>query len=224
MSDFIVDRISVGSSHVDINKPNKCPCCHIVINAPVVAISGLSAEYNFAVLFVCPSCKRYFFKSYNFYSENGYGYKTKDFDSTPTLDLNLNIPEEVEKISPKFVEIYTQALTAEFHGLSEITGIGLRKAIEFLVKDYLINYKKQNSDTIKKMFLNKAIDSIDNSKIKNLARATTWIGNDETHYERIHKDKDIKDMKKFIQALIHFISFEFVSDEAEDFTVSSMAK
>lgn len=224
MSDFIVDRVPVGSSRVDINKPNKCPCCHTVINAPVVAISPLSIEDNFAVLFICPSCKKYFFKSYNFYSENGYGYKTKDFDSTPILDLNLNIPEEIEKVSPKFVEIYTQALTAEFYGLSEITGIGLRKAIEFLVKDYLIYFNENISSEIKSSFLGKAIEKIDNIKIKNLAKAAVWLGNDETHYERRYENKDINDMKKFIRALLHFISFELTADEAEDFTASSIAK
>jgi hypothetical protein len=36
-------------------------------------------------------------------------------------------------VSPTFVEIYNQSLAAEAMRLSQLTGIGLRKALEFLV-------------------------------------------------------------------------------------------
>lgn len=160
-----------------------------------------------------------FFETYELDEEicEPLGYK-------PTLKLNLNIPDEIKTVSPKFVEIYTQAITAEHYGLNEISGIALRKAIEFLIKDYLINYKKKPEAEVKKLLLGKAINLIDNPKIQVLARATSWIGNDETHYERRYEDKDVNDMKRFITALLHFISFEFVLDEADSFTACSNSK
>mgnify|MGYP000858501655 CR=1 FL=1 len=60
----------------------------------------------------------------------------------------------------------------------------------------------------------------EDEKIKNLATASTWIGNDETHYIRKHVDKDIQDMKQFIHALLYFIEYQLTVEEATTFTTS----
>ena len=233
MSDFLkhvvnIDNKQLGYSHpVTISKLIVCPCCHKSIDAIVETQTKTFLQNNkentFAVIFRCPACGKYFFKSYKLFDTDN-EYIGEDFISNPTPDLDLNIPKEIKKISPKFIEIYTQALTAEHYGLTEITGIGLRKSIEFLVKDYLIDINPEISEDIQELFLGRAIEKIDNPKIKNLAKAAVWLGNDETHYLRIHEDKDIKDMKKFIKALLYFISFEVTADEAEVFTASSKVK
>lgn len=213
----------IPNLYQNIFAPTECPYCHKSIDPIISGASvNISEDKTFGVLFQCPNCKKYFFEAYlktgsSAIISSPIGYK-------PTLNLNLNIPEEIKTISPKFVEVYTQALTAEHYGLNEITGIALRKAIEFLIKDYLISYKKHPEDEVKKLLLGKAINLIDNPKIQVLARATSWIGNDETHYERRYEDKDVSDMKRFITALLHFISFEFVLDEADSFTASSTSK
>lgn len=218
MNKFIKDQVYAGTSTpILIFKPNMCPCCHTVINAPVVAESRINSEGNFAVLFICPSCNKYFFNSYTCNDSVTDGFSSIFFDSTPTLTLDLDIPEEIKDISEKFIEIYTQALAAEHYKLTEISGIALRKSIEFLIKDYLIKFKKEDAEAIKKVMLGQAINKIDSPVIQNLAKAATWIGNDETHYERRYADKDVNDMKKFIKALVHFISLELIVNEAEDF-------
>lgn len=213
---------TIPNMHQTIFAPTECPYCHKSIDPIISGVSTKVAETDtFGVLFQCSSCKKYFFEAYNKTSvsvtPSPLGYK-------PTLKLNINIPDEIKTVSPKFVEIYTQALTADHYGLNEISGIALRKAIEFLIKDYLISYKKHPEDEVKKLLLGKAINLIDNPKIQVLARATSWIGNDETHYERRYEDRDVHDMKRFITALLHFISFEFVLDEADSFTASSTSK
>lgn len=230
MQDFI--NLLRGISHsaisdVKISKPDVCPCCHKNISAIIETGSHTFEKENskptFAVIFRCPACNKYFFKSYKLINTSS-GYIGEDFNSTPTPNLNLNISEEIEKISPKFIEIYTQALTAEYHGLSEITGIGLRKSIEFLVKDYLINVKNKDKDQISKMNLGSIFKEIDNPMISPLITASIWIGNDESHYTRKHEDKDVKDMKEFINALIYFISCEAKVSEALVLIDSSKAK
>lgn len=228
IEDLYIETKTYGYVTVTIGKPDTCPCCHKAIDSKVEVVSPFFTQSlgqdTIAVIFRCPACGKYFFKAYVCFKIDFNHFTSDFFNCTPSPDLNLNIPKEIESISPEFTEIYTQALNAEYYGLSKITGIGLRKSIEFLIKDYLINYKKEDSNTIKNIMLGKAIAKIDNSKIQTLARATTWIGNDETHYERRYKDKDVDDMKRFIKALIHFISFELTADEAEDFTASSIAK
>ena len=66
------------------------------------------------------------------------------------------------------------------------------------------------------MRLGNAIDKIDNDQIKNLARASTYIGNDETHLIKLQPNKDISDLKRFLEALIHYIAFDLSASEAAD--------
>ena len=56
---------------------------------------------------------------------------------------------------------------------------------------------------------------VDNDKIKTLAEKSEWIGNDEAHYVKIQDDRDINDMKNFIDALVYFISMSLIVDDAE---------
>jgi len=75
---------------------------------------------------------------------------------------------------------------------------------------------------IKKELLGDVIKSyVDSPKIKNLAKVSAWIGNDETHYVRKNETLDINDLKKFIEATLHFISYELISDEAEELVSSN---
>lgn len=211
------------SLEIYIDKPNICPYCKWGTDSKIEAISEpfkqADGKITFAVLFRCTVCGKYFFRAY---IDNGTNVAVS-LDYQPT-SLTISVPEEVKKISPKFADIYTQALTAEAHGLSDVTGMALRKSIEFLVKDYLINYKKLDSIAIKKDPLARAISKIENPRIKNLAKVSTWLGNDETHYEKVWKSKDVSHMKLFISALIYFISLELVSDEAEEMIASSNSK
>lgn len=216
--------VDINRELVEISVPKLCPCCHTGIIPSIQTTTSRNRDNNFAVIFSCPSCNKYFFYSYTLsrdvLSEDPRVHLSVFFDSNPTLKLDLNIPEEIKNISPNFLEIYTQALTVEHYKLDKITGIALRKSIEFLIKDYLIKFKKEDPEIIKNIMLGKAILKINNPTIQTLSRAVTWIGNDETHYERRYEDKDVNDMKRFIRALIHFISFEVTASEAEDFVTT----
>lgn len=53
--------------------------------------------------------------------------------------VDVNFSEEIKRISPRFIKVYEQSMIAEENELDEIDGVGLRKALEILVKDYLID-------------------------------------------------------------------------------------
>ncbi len=109
-----------------------------------------------------------------------------------------------------FVKIYNQAEISENSGCLEICGLGYRKALEFLVKDYAIKFNPDDEESIKKQMLSPCINHyIDNPRIKTLATASAWIGNDETHYIRKHDDYDLHHLKTFIAALVSHIDSEF---------------
>ncbi|CAD6491876.1 MAG: hypothetical protein DIAAKJNI_00172 [Candidatus Argoarchaeum ethanivorans] len=91
----------------------------------------------------------------------------------------------------------------------EICGVGYRKALEFLIKDYLISIKPDEEENIKNRFLGRCIkEDIESTKLKQIAEKATWLGNDETHYIKKWKDKDLEDLKKLINITVHYIVME----------------
>ena len=85
--------------------------------------------------------------------------------------------------------------------------------MEFLIKDYLIKKSSEKEKEIKKKSLGDCIkELIDNTRIKEIAKRATWLGNDETHYFRKWEDKDLEDLKRLIEITVHFITMEIESD------------
>jgi len=100
--------------------------------------------------------------------------------------------------------------------LDQITGVGYRKALEFLIKDYAIKNNPSEEKSIKKTPLMQVINKhIGDTNIKNVAKRAVWLGNDETHYIRVWEDKDLSFLKQLIDLTIHWI-------EAEELTKTMM--
>lgn len=113
----------------------------------------------------------------------------------------------INEVSPLFGKIYNEAYFAEQMSLLEVCGVGYRKALEFLIKDYVMQDKdEQTAEKIKKMFLAKCIDDyVDDEMVKAVAKRAVWLGNDETHYVRKWEDKDVQDLKGLIRLTILWI-------------------
>ncbi|MDC6376690.1 hypothetical protein PPZ59_02755 [Staphylococcus warneri] len=135
----------------------------------------------------------------------------------PMPETLFEYPSEIDEISQEFKNIITQSSNAEALRFDHLAGIGYRKAIEFLVKDYLIKCKDKDESKVSTQQLGQCISDIDDIRINNLARAASWIGNDETHYVRKHVDKDVQDLKKFLHALTALVSLEISISEANEF-------
>lgn len=63
--------------------------------------------------------------------------------SEPISPSCKEFDSEIQEISPSFVKIYNQALAAEELNLSEIAGMGYRKSLEFLIKDFAYLYTRK---------------------------------------------------------------------------------
>lgn len=130
----------------------------------------------------------------------------------PTPPLHPILPDGIGDISPNFVKIYSQATEAEKLGLDELDGIGYRKALEFLIKDYLCSKFPQESDNIKSKFLGPCIkEYVEDQNIKVCAERAVWLANDETHYERRWHDKDKNDLNLLLQLTLHWISNDLLT-------------
>ncbi len=207
-----------------IDTPSTCPHCGRTMSPQHVGESSSSdkSSYSnkghFSVIFRCSfeDCLKYFVVEY-IHSEPSRGIAV-DYSYRPPIKVRL--PENVEKVSPTFVEIYSQATVAESEKLDQIAGVGYRKAAEFLIKDYVISKNPDDEETIKKNMLGKVISDYlsDFPKLQALAKSVAWIGNDETHYVRRHNNKDLQDLKRFILASAQFIAADYDADDALSFT------
>lgn len=50
-----------------------------------------------------------------------------------------------------------------------------------------------------------------------VATVATWLGNDETHYYKRFEDKDVSDLKKYIDGVVSYIRIKLLSKSASIF-------
>lgn len=177
---------------------------------------------HFDCLFECPSCHESILVRYKIeYTINPTGFfKWESFKIdkiSPAPVVKFPFDNSISDVSPRFDKIYTQTIQAKAEGKNELVGIGYRKSIEFLLKDYLISQNPDQEDKISKMQLSDCINKLDNQKIQNLAKATVWLGNDETHYVRKHEDMGIPELEKFLNTLVSYLAFEIAASDASAF-------
>lgn len=123
------------------------------------------------------------------------------------------VSPEIASLSPSFASIYRQALATEALNLTQMTGLGLRKAIEFLVKDYAISKFPQDQEVIQKKPLGLCINEyFKEDYLRECARRATWLGNDETHYSREWKNHDVEDLKKLILLTLRWLEYSILSE------------
>lgn len=185
-------------------KPDTCPLCHngiepLLIASNVIDTSGDGVD-ALQILYRCPKrqCQSAFIATY----ERGgshYGIEYYLKSTAPYRNKDPELSDEIRSLSTAFTEIYKQAYSAEHSGLDQIAGVGYRKALEFLIKDFCISRHEDKEEEIKKQYLGACIDNyVDDQNLKQCAKRAAWLGNDETHYIRKWEEKDIRDLKILI--------------------------
>ncbi|EHP50428.1 DUF4145 domain-containing protein [Clostridium perfringens] len=196
------------------DKINECPLCHCKLLPELYGV--LDANFDKFAICYCPECDEMFIIHYSYKGDGMQGYYevNKIF---PKRAENIKFDDKIQEVSEAFVKIYNQAKIAEANDLDEIAGMGYRKALEFLIKDYLIHKNSEIKGDIEGKLLGKCInENVENPKIKKMAKGASWLGNDETHYIRKWKDKDINDLKKMIDLTVYWIAYELKTEEYEE--------
>lgn len=211
-------------SHDTVELAPTCPCCGVALLPTVLyAVCTEYEEEEDNIVYIlnhCQSCDECFISTHNFDEEISEGYVFSSF--APIKSSEYTFSDSITALSPDFVSIYNQAALAESLGLNHICGIGYRKSLEFLVKDYAISIHPECKEQIESSQLSKCITNfIDNEKIKTLAKASAWLGNDETHYIRKHQKHNTQDLKRFIKAAVAYVEYELSFTEAFDFLNNS---
>lgn len=212
-----------GNALVNVS-PEYCPICNRSILAIDVGHAFLANDYLERIL-LCPrsACKRLFIARYRSTRMTPSG---REYDLVEVLPREITVSEHsetIKAISPSFVGIYSEAEKAEMQGLKLICGPGYRKALEFLIKDYVVRGLKPLDDAkpdikeaaekkieaIKTTPLGNVITAhVADGRVKEVAARAVWLGNDETHYLRKWEDKDLKDLRLLIRLTTHWIEVE----------------
>ncbi len=185
-----------------------CPYCHNHIAANYQSSffeinKESDALLDLITIWQCPNpeCFKYIFAKYVAHRHvNGDQAEFVGFlDGTPELD---KWPKVIVELNSRFIKIYEQSLIAEFKGLDEIAGMGFRKAIEFLVKDWAIKEKPEDRDKIISFTLNEVVNSYFKDELKAILLRATWLGNDQSHYQKLFEEYDVSDLKELIGLII----------------------
>lgn len=187
--------------------PDECPICRQGVQPTFWVAAALPPGREIQAVYRCPRhpCLSVFIAYYRRQSRTSGNFSLER--SAPLNFQHIKFGEAIEETSPDFIEIFNQAAKAESDGLDEVAGVGYRKALEFLIKDYLIKKYPDEEESLRKKFLGACInDHLEDEALRNCAKLASWLGNDETHYERRWVDKDIEDLKNLIGLTVHSIA------------------
>lgn len=183
--------------------PDSCPLCHTSVSPKQLGATYVNERLQ--VIFQCTkrNCEELFIATYKKRTDSSLHVFQKVEPRTPVEEKFSDL---IQNASPTFVEIYNQAIAAEAAGLNQINGIGLRKALEFLVKDFAGHQNPNEKEKIQKRSLGACIKTyLTDRNIRECAKRATWLGNDETHYVRKWIDRDITDLKRLINLTVRWI-------------------
>ena len=196
--------------------PNSCPYCHVA-NSPTKLWGQESRDIDdinitFAS-WTCGNikCRRVFITQHRL-DEDEKEWKLSGFLNgfpkgpdwpTPILELKCGISSNLnEKPDSKFIKTYLQSLVAENKGLDELSGMGYRKSIEYLVKDWAISIYPEKKDEIFHNWLAYVIENFFQGDLKEILQRATWLGNDQSHYNQVFQDYNINDLKELIALIM----------------------
>jgi len=208
--------ISIYGHRFELRFPNECPVCHYKMDLrnPVHShCTESQSPRKVQLVFKCENidCDTLFIAHYDSIIQ---GKRERFYLArmTPSSPEPREIPEAARAVSERAINILSQADSALSEGLDEIAGPGYRKALEILIKDYVIGYKLQNPidedrDVVRQMRLAGVINTYfeENSDIRDMAERAVWLGNDETHYVRKWEDRDIYDVRILIDLILNEI-------------------
>lgn len=205
-------------SQVRVNQlPDSCPVCKRA-GTPDFVTAFLDEDHDrnpydpyshdLQAVFRCPNrkCRSVFFADYRCTADSGFLNRS----GRPAYVEPREFSQTITSLSPQFCSIYRQAQRAEGNNLMLICGPGYRKALEFLVKDFLINRTFRDDpdkqEQVKDVQLGPCIGKfVEDERIKKVAERAAWLGNDETHYVRKWQDRDLEDLKHLIHLTVNFV-------------------
>ncbi len=228
LEDLRIEYASNSYKEMELEIPVFCPICGFSHNASFLKnfFYRKKEGISIAAFFTCPNCLSTYCVNYLIpqnsvrYIDNPSIFKSAHLKSIiPNEQQAKSFPfDDVVLISNRANEVFKQSQKAELSGLDEISGMGYRKCLEILIKDYLIHLNKEDEETIKRRTLNASIDKLNDENLEVLATRCSWLGNDEAHYIRKHSELDIENLKELLDGVVTFIHLKLLLEKAAKIT------
>lgn len=185
-------------------KPAQCPhcgiCCDpVIINHELVTPFSLQLFHFVFLVLQCTACKKLFTITYEVNNSHSHICCMTPFKPSVFSD------KMIENVSPRFIEIYNQALRAKDNDDLNLAAVGYRSALEILIKDYAINELGEPKEKVVKMKLFDVISAYLPTDLLNAADVIRILGNDHTHYERKYPELDFKLFQEYMDIFISLI-------------------
>jgi hypothetical protein len=210
------ERITITTTHDTTYGiyalPTYCPRCRRnaipkVLGKASIDIDEGSGEFVAGVPVGCPLCDKAYVAEY--YGEPYSWREDEDYleflRTVPAAEPQVAVSDALAKVSPNFAKVYDEAVAAQVSGLEDLSAAGYRRALEFLVKDYLISRDPSQRETFERMPLARAIrDHIDDPDIREIARNATVIANDFVHAHR-YSGREVTELRALINLVWRWI-------------------
>jgi hypothetical protein len=193
----------------------KCPHCNQTGRQEPITGSMNMKENSLFVTTECLNC--FNLATHAYFCEDNYSGSFNDYyqNTYPNFSDDINISEKVKHEYPDFLRILVQSQKAEEADLNELAGMGYRKALEFFVKEYVTQNLDGGAEknSILSEPLGETIKRLENPLLQSISKASSWLGNDQTHMVQKHPEYGINDIKKYIKVLTNLVEAEFVAEE-----------
>lgn len=214
---------------LNIKSNDACPICSYGIDLmrnawhnfhDITSVSMI--EFNVFAVHICPHCHNGFVVKHHMrlpkpfdtsivspigFTEYVNHFAFEESQSVyPYAAQDIVIDNDIKRISPKFYDIYKQCLMAKQYELFEIYGAGLRKALEYFVRDFAIYWHPTDKDKILEDSLHGCIVKyFNNLSISDDLLASKWLGNNEVHYDSGTSIKDLPLFENLIEDIIDYV-------------------
>jgi hypothetical protein len=216
----------ITNQSLQVSSNEECPLCHYAMDLESNAwrnyhdADTLDQQYfNVFSLYTCPHCHGGFVIVHTM---QGVADNSEEFDisevqqiACPSTAVDKNVDARIREISPRFCEVYNQCYIAKQNNLSELYGMGLRKALEILVTDYVLTRNPGDKSKIIKIPLHSRIENyFKDSDARTSLLACKYLGNNETHYDNSNSAEDTALLGNLIDDVIYYIERELRGEQA----------
>ncbi len=224
MKERVNFNLDNSTSSVVVEEPEKCPICKCNLKPSILNVKhfkNTAGDQFLCICYLCTKCYDPFIANNKLIRNtnlngNFTGYTSIQLSLDPVRPEQSIFSDFIKEVSSDFVNIFNQSLASESYKLTEIAGIGYRKALEFLIKDFSIKENPDKKDKIENSQLGQCIkEYVNDPNLKTAASRAVWLGNDQTHYVQKFADKDIEDLKRLIRLTVHWIEMIYETREAE---------
>lgn len=213
----MVFNLSSGQG-THVQNPNICPYCHVASEPTNFSYSHDPKANTFLSIWRCnfAECKRIYAVSHKYaQGESPIDRYLNGLPKGPIWPKPISDLKDGKTIGTEtpadsnFIKTYLQSLEAEAHGYDEIAGMGYRKAIEYLVKDWAIQTNPEAKDKILTLWLSGIISEFYSGDLKDILDRATWLGNDQSHYNKLFDEYNINHLKELIDLIMVELDREF---------------